>query len=135
MKGPSSKRMMQSRRIRFVAMPYPVMDRRIGWTNGLANLSKRRKIKQTGRLCNKVPCPAFIRRGRNTLRSSFLSIMPTHLWEMCDDSPIHYWGHPSSPLAVWCRVHQMSVRRTRSLEHADSEARFPHSGRKNETGG
>ncbi|UKZ85981.1 uncharacterized protein TrAFT101_001822 [Trichoderma asperellum] len=33
-------------------------------------------------------------------------------------------------------MHQMSVRRTRSLEHADSGALFPLiSGRKNETGG
>lgn len=38
--------------------------------------------------------------------------------------PIRYWGHPSS-LAASCRVHQMSFRRARSLEHADSEARLP----------
>lgn len=38
--------------------------------------------------------------------------------------PIRYWGYPSSP-AVWRRVHQMSVRRTRSLEHADSGAGLP----------
>lgn len=38
--------------------------------------------------------------------------------------PMRYWGHPSS-LGVCCRVHQMSVRRTRPLEHADSEAGLP----------